>query len=170
MTPRIRKFALTAHVGASVGWLGAVAGFLALAIAAVTSADAQLVRASYLTMEVTAWFVLVPLAVASLLTGLVQSLGTSWGLFRHYWILAKLLINGVATIILLLYMQTLGSLARDASQTTGDAATLRSVSPVLHASVALLLLIAATALAIYKPTGMTRYGQRERQPRAVPRQ
>jgi len=33
MTPRLRKFVLTAHVTLSVGWLGAVAGFLALAIA-----------------------------------------------------------------------------------------------------------------------------------------
>ncbi len=33
MTPIVRKFALTAHITFSVGWLGAVAGFLALAIA-----------------------------------------------------------------------------------------------------------------------------------------
>jgi hypothetical protein len=53
------------------------------------------------------WFVLVPLSLASLLTGLVQSLGTPWGLFRHYWVLFKLLINVLATIVLLMYMQTL---------------------------------------------------------------
>jgi hypothetical protein len=90
-----------------VGWLGAVAGFLALAVAGLTSQDAQTVRAAYVTMELTGWFVLVPLALASLLTGLVQSLGTTWGLFRHYWVLAKLLINVFATIVLLLYTQTL---------------------------------------------------------------
>ena len=106
MTPRLRKFALTAHVTSSVGWLGAVAVFLALAVAGLTSQDAQTVRAAYLAMELTGWFVLVPLSLASLLTGLVQSLGTAWGLFRHYWVLFKLLINVVATIVLLLYMQT----------------------------------------------------------------
>jgi hypothetical protein len=31
---------------------------------------------------------------------------------------------------------------------------------VLHAAAALLLLLVATTLAIYKPRGMTRYGQR----------
>jgi hypothetical protein len=36
MTPRLRKFALTAHVTSSVGWLGAVAAFLALAVAGLT--------------------------------------------------------------------------------------------------------------------------------------
>src|SRR5215218_6835993 len=111
MAPRLRKFTLTAHVAFSVGWLGAVAGFLALSVAGLTSQDAQTVRATYLAMEATGWFVLVPFSLASLLTGVAQSLGTKWGLFRHYWVLVKLLINVIATIILLLYMQTLSSLA-----------------------------------------------------------
>jgi hypothetical protein len=168
MTPRLRKLALTAHVTSSVGWLGAVAGFLALAVAGLTSRDAQIVRAAFLTMELTGWFVLVPLALASLLTGLVQSLGTKWGLFRHYWVLAKLLINVFATIVLLMYMQTLGSLAGVAGETTfssADLGVLRSPSPVLHASAALLLLLVATGLAVYKPRGMTRYGRRKQHAR-----
>jgi hypothetical protein len=85
MTGRVRKFALTAHVVSSVGWLGSIAGVLALAITGSSSDDVETVQAAYLAMEVTAWVVLVPLALASLLTGLVQSLGTKWGLFRHYW-------------------------------------------------------------------------------------
>jgi hypothetical protein len=107
MAPGLRKVALTAHVTSSVGWLGAVATFLALALAGLISKDAQLVRAAYLMMELTGWFVLVPLSLASLLTGLVQALGTPWGLFRHYWVLFKLLITVLATVVLLLYMQTL---------------------------------------------------------------
>src|SRR5688572_16728258 len=106
MNPGLRKFALTAHVASSVGWLGAVVVFLGLAVVGLTSQDAQTVRGAYLVMEPAAWFVLVPLAFASLLTGIVQSLGTTWGLFRHYWVLAKLLINVVSTIVLLLYMET----------------------------------------------------------------
>jgi hypothetical protein len=168
MTPRLRKLALTAHVASSVGWLGAVAGFLALAVAGLTSQDAQLVRAVYLTMEVTGWFVLVPLALASLLTGLVQSLGTTWGLFRHYWVLFKLLINVFATVVLLLYMPTLGSLADAAAEATSsgdDLGVLSSPSPALHAGAALLLLLVATTLAVYKPRGMTPYGQRRQHER-----
>ncbi|HEX9754488.1 MAG TPA: hypothetical protein VGA42_02215 [Gemmatimonadales bacterium] len=164
MTPRFRKLALTAHVTSSVGWLGAVAGFLALAVAGLTSQDAQTVRAAYIAMELTGWFVLVPLALASLLTGLVQSLGTTWGLFRHYWVLFKLLINVFATIVLLMYMQTLSYLAGVAAETTlssDDLGMLRSPSPVLHAALALLVLLVATVLAVYKPRGMTPYGQRK---------
>ncbi|MEX2612381.1 MAG: hypothetical protein WD380_02280 [Gaiellaceae bacterium] len=164
MTPGLRKFALTAHVTSSVGWLGAVACFLALSVAGLASQNAQTVRAAYLAMEATGWFVLVPLSLASLLTGLVQSLGTKWGLFRHYWVLAKLLINVFATIVLLLYMQTLSSLAGVAAETalsSDDLGVLRSPSPVLHAGAALLLLLVATTLAVYKPRGLTPYGKRK---------
>jgi hypothetical protein len=163
MAPRLRKGALTAHVVFSVGWLGAVAVFLALAVAGLTSEDPQLVRGVYLTMDWAGWFVLVPLSFASLLTGLVQSLGTTWGLFRHYWVVAKLLINVFATFVLLLYTQTLDSLAGLAAETTSasELAALRSPSPVLHASAALVLLVTATVLAVYKPRGLTPYGQRK---------
>ena len=164
MTPRLRKFALTAHVTSSVGWLGAVAGFLALAVIGLASEDARTVRAAYLVMEPIGWFVLVPLAFASLLTGLAQSLGTKWGLFRHYWVLFKLLMNVFATFVLLMYMQSLSSLAEIAAETSfsgDDLEELRTPSPVLHAGAALLLLLVATTLAVYKPRGMTPYGQRK---------
>src|SRR5919106_3182566 len=101
MTLRLRKFALTAHITFSVGWLGAVVAYLALAIAGLTSHDAQMVRAAYLSMELMGWFVIVPFSLAALLSGLVQSLGTQWGLFRHWWILVKLLLTVIATIVLL---------------------------------------------------------------------
>jgi hypothetical protein len=165
MTPRLRKLALTAHVTSSVGWLGAVAGVLALALVGLTSQDIQIVRAAYLAMELIGWFVLVPLALASLVTGLLQSLGTTWGLFRHYWVLFKLLINVSAMVVLLMYMQTLSYLAGVAAETTlsnDDLGVLRTPSVVLHSVLALLLLLVATVLAVYKPRGVTRYGARKR--------
>ena len=161
MTPGLRKFALTAHVTTSVGWLGAVAAFLALAVAGLTSQDAQMVRAAYLAMELTAWSIIVPLSLASPLTGLVQSLGTPWGLFRHYWVLIKFLITIVAAFILFLYTRTLTHLGALAADTTLSVDDLRNPSPVLHAGAALLALLVTTALSVYKPRGMTPYGQRK---------
>ncbi len=165
LTPGLRKLTLTAHVTCSVGWLGAVAGSLVLAVAGLTVQDAQTVRAVYLTLELLGWYLLIPLSLASLLTGLVQSLGTTWGLFRHYWVLVKLVLNVLATVVLLLYMQSLSFLANLAAETTGsggDLDALRDPSPVLHAGAGLLLLLVATTLSVYKPRGMTRYGQRKR--------
>jgi hypothetical protein len=65
MTPRIRKVTLTAHVTSSIGWFGAVAAFFVLAVAGLTSPDAQLARATYVTMGLTTWFAVLPLAVVS---------------------------------------------------------------------------------------------------------
>lgn len=110
MSPSLRKFALTTHVTSTLGRLGAIVGFLALAIAALTSEDVQLMRGAYLAMQLTGWYVLVPLCVASLTTGLIRSLGTSWGLFRHYWVLVKFVITVLAGIISFMYTQTLDQL------------------------------------------------------------
>lgn len=152
MTPRLRKFALTAHITVSVGWLGAALAYLALAVGGLTRHDAETVRAAFLAMGLVGWFVIVPLALASLLTGFVQSLGTEWGLFRHYWILAKLLLTSVGTVILLVHMPTVSR-------------TSSAVSEVVHAGGGLLVLAATTALSVYKPWGMTRYGRRRQNER-----
>ena len=53
MRPGVRKFALTAHLTCSVGWIGAVVAYLALGVSAVVSEDDQAVRGAYLAMEVT---------------------------------------------------------------------------------------------------------------------
>jgi hypothetical protein len=173
MPPGLRKLALTAHVTASVGWLGAVVGFLALAVTGLTSEDAQMVRSAYVAMEIIGRFVLVPLSLATLVTGLVQSLGTPWGVFRHYWVLFKLLITVFATIVLLMYMQTLNDLGKAAAGSGASGAghhELQTLSPVLHAGAALVLLLVATTLSVYKPRGMTPYGRRkQRERRIMPR-
>jgi hypothetical protein len=162
LSPRARKLTLTTHVVASVGWLGAVAATLVLAVAGIASSDVQTVRAVYPALEVMGWYALVPLSLASLLSGLVVSLAGKWGLLQHYWVVTKLVINLVASIVLLLYMQTLGALA----ETAGSGAELeaiRSPSPVLHAGAALVLLVAAAILSIFKPAGRTRLGWRSQQ-------
>jgi hypothetical protein len=162
MTPPIRKLALTAHVTASVGWLGALAVFLVHAVASLISQDEQMVRAASLAMGLTAWFVILPLSLASLTTGLVQALGTAWGLFRHYWVLFKLLLTAIATIVLLLKLAPFSYLAAVASGATFSSTDLTGLrtSLMVHAAGGLLVLLAAAALAVYKPAGMTRYGVR----------
>lgn len=160
MGPGLRRFVLTAHVVSSVGWLGAIVVFLALSVAGLTVDDEQMVRASYLAMELTVWSALVPLAAASLSTGLLQGLGTKWGLIRHYWVLAKLGLTLFATVVLLIYTQTISHMAGVAVDSP-DIATVRNVSPALHAGAGLLILVMTTILGVYKPRGLTRYGWRK---------
>lgn len=164
LTPRLRKLVLTAHITTSVGLLGAIAGFLVLAIAGLTSQDAKIVRAAYPAMELIAWFVIAPLAFATLLIGIGQALGTPWGLFRHWWVVVKLLLTVFATIVLLLQMELIGDAARLAAETTFSSADLRQarLSLVIHASGGLLVLLVPMVLSVYKPRGLTQYGVRKR--------
>jgi hypothetical protein len=165
MPPAVRKAALVAHVAASVGWIGAILASLILGVVGFTGGDRQIVRAVYLVLEPLGWYALVPLSVAALATGLLQSLGTNWGLLRHYWVVVKLVMNVFATAILLLYMQTLTVLADTARRPddAGDLATLRSPSPAVHAAAAIALLTVALVLSVYKPRGLTAYGYRQQQ-------
>lgn len=164
MTPQVRNLALTAHVTSSVGWLGAVGAFVALALVGLTSADSLLVRAAYLGMYVVGWYVIVPLCLASLVTGIVQSLGTTWGLFRHYWVLIKLVLTVLATGLLLLHTKVIDRMAEIAARGALSPAEHRGlrVQLVFDAGAAVIVLVVATALAVYKPRGMTRFGRRRR--------
>jgi hypothetical protein len=104
------------------------------------------------------------LTLAALVTGIVQSLGTHWGLFRHYWVLAKLLITVAATLLLVLHtrpISTMASVAANQTLAQTDFRALR-IQLVFDAGAALVALLVATLLGVYKPRGLTRYGQRKR--------
>ena len=161
MTLGQRKFLLTLHVVASVGWVGAVTAFLGLAIVGLLSPDPQVVRASYIAIDLIYRTVVLPLGLASLTTGVVSSLGTDWGLFRYYWIVVKLLVTVPAIIVMLVHMQPVAQMADLASATTPLGADLDGLRIRLaaYAVAALLVLLVATALSTYKPRGRTRYAQ-----------
>jgi uncharacterized membrane protein len=159
-TPALRRFTFTTHVTSSVGWIGAVLVFLALAAIGLTSEDERTVRGAYLVMALAAWLVLVPLAHASLFSGIALSLGTPWGLFRHYWVVLKLGITLFSTVILMIYLGTFQQMAGVAADPVVALGLVRNPSPVVHAVLALILLLGAAWLAVYKPFGLTPYGIR----------
>jgi hypothetical protein len=158
----LRKLSLTLHVISSVGWMGAVACFFALAIVGITAGEDQVVRGAYIGMKVTTWAVIVPLCFASLVTGVIESLVSPWGLFRHYWVVAKLVLTALATVVLLIHTQPIGLMAHAATH-AALGADLRSIriQLLVDAAAALFVLLVATVLAIYKPPGTTRYGWRK---------
>jgi hypothetical protein len=163
MTPSLRRFMLTLHIIFAVGWLGAVAGFLALAIVGLISDDEQMVQSVYLSMGVITRFIIVPLSFAPLVTGPILSLGTPWGLIRHYWILAKLFLTVVSTLIMQLHVQPINLLANASAKAAVLPSNLHDMQAqmVIASALALLVLIIETALAVYKPKGMTPYGWRK---------
>jgi len=162
MSPGLRKLALATHLTLSVGWIGAVAAYMALDAAAATSEDAQILRAAYIGMELIARKVIVPVAFASLLTGIVMSLGTKWGLFRHYWVLISFLMTIIAVAVLMVETQTISYLAAMAADpTTSDADLRRLGNTLVHSVGAAVVLVVILVLNLYKPRGLTGYGWRK---------
>ncbi len=164
MPPRLRKFALATHLTCSVGWLGAVIGYLALDITVATSQDPGLVRAAWIAMGLVAAWAIVPLAIASLLTGLVMAVGTKWGLFRHWWVLISLLLTALATLVLLSEAGLISRMAAIAADpTTSDGDILALPPTLVHSVGGVLVLLVIQVLNVYKPQGLTPYGWRKQQ-------
>lgn len=162
MKPPIRKLVLTSHVIVSVGWLGTVLAYLALAMTGLVTAQGETSRSVYTSMELIGWYVIVPCSAAALLTGVVQSLGTEWGLFRHYWIAAKLGLTVVGTLVLVMHMPKVTQMAQvavDGTRARGDFHRWQ-IPLLVHAVGGLLVLVTATVLSIYKPWGKTSLGRK----------
>lgn len=160
MTPNFNKLLLTSHISFSVGWFGAVAVFLVFAINGVTNTDAQLASSAYFAMELTGWYIIVPFCLASLLTGILQTLATRWGLFKHYWIVVKLILTIAATVLLLLHMKPIGFLAGIAKETgfNGSEEISLRIQLIADSVAALFLLLATITISVYKPWGKIKTG------------
>lgn len=159
MSPRVRKFALTIHIISSVGWLGAVVSYLVVAVGGLFGPSPQSVL---LILETLGWRALVPLAVASVCTGLTQSLGTDWGLIRHYWVLTKFALTLVGTSILIVHMKSVSQIARIVSEQRMVVGLEAIRSQLLvHAVGGLKLLVAIAFISVYKPWGLTPWARRK---------
>jgi hypothetical protein len=113
-------------------------------------------------MGLIASWVIVPSAVASLLTGLVMALGTKWGLFRHWWVVISLLLTVAATLVLVSEVAVITRAAAIAADPTTSDIDLRGLPPTLPHSVGgLVVLLIVQVMNIYKPQGLTPYGWRK---------
>jgi hypothetical protein len=167
MAPGIRKAALALHVCSSVGWIGAAVAYLALALAAQLSQQTSTIYGAWISMDLIGWAVTVPLGCLAYLTGLLMSLGTSWGLVRHYWVLIAFVLTTFALGILLLHMPTVTQTA-DLARTMTSSEVLTLGGDILHPALGIGVLVVVAVLNIYKPRGQTGLAQQKR-PSAKPR-
>jgi dipeptide/tripeptide permease len=158
---RSRKVWLTAHIGFSVGWLGAAYCMLVLGTVGLLAGDLPLRIAAYQLMHLFDEAVNIPLGLSMLATGLVVSLRTRWGLVRHRWVLTKF-VAGTLTLIL----APLLSVPRVEAAVAGlRAGTGLGTLPVEIVSVSVAVvttLTAMTAVSVFKPWGPTRWAARGR--------
>lgn len=160
--PALRRSILVVHIAASVGWLGAVLAYIPLDVATAVSTDESTVRSAYVAMHVVAKWALVPLALAAFVTGVVVSLGTPWGLFRHWWVVLSLALTALAVVVLVVEVRVVAALAAAAADPTTTLDELRALPSTLpHSIGGALVLVFVTALNVVKPRGLTRYGWRK---------
>jgi hypothetical protein len=164
LAPSARKLLLAIHLTMSVGWLGAVVAYIPLDLTVALSDEADTVRGAWGAMDLIATLVLVPLALASLLTGLLISLGTRWGLLRHWWVVVSLVLTLIAVVVLLNESRIIVSSAAMAAAPTTSVEHLLGIPPTLpHSIGGLVLLLIVQWLNVFKPQGLTPYGWRRQQ-------
>jgi hypothetical protein len=164
LAPDTRKVVLAVHLTCSVGWLGAVVAYVPLDLTVALSNEAATVRAAWTAMGLIASWAIVPLAITSLVTGLLISLGTRWGLFRHWWVVVSLVLTVVAVLVLLQEMSVIGGSATTASVLATPDEQVLALPPTLpHSIGGLLVLLVVQWLNVFKPQGLTPYGWRRQQ-------
>lgn len=156
----VRRGVLVVHVVASAGWLGLTLGLLALSLTAFTTGAPSVVEASYRSMKVfTDWLVL-PIALATLLSGLALSLGTPWGLARHRWVVTKFWLTLATTVASVLLLRP--GVDSAAAAAASGRSVLEPRDLVMGPVVSLAAYVFMTALSVLKPWGPTRRGRRLR--------
>lgn len=155
-----RRVSLIVHVVSSASWLGLTLGLLALGITATTTGSAVTVEASVRTMKLFADWLLLPLAFLTLLSGLLLSLGTAWGLARHRWVWTKFWLTLATTTATAFALRPAANAAVTAVAADG---VLPDAGDVLFGPVvSLSAYVFMTVISVLKPWGPTRRGRRLR--------
>jgi hypothetical protein len=155
----VRRINLVLHVAVSVGWLGMDAVLLVLGATAALTGDPELTRACYLAMDAAGGLMLVPIALLTLLTGLVAGMGTKWGLVRYWWVLVKLVLTlAAATASIFLLRANLASAAAETGMPLPDLGRYE-LDLVIAPTVALVLYTTMVVLSVLKPWGRTGWGR-----------
>jgi hypothetical protein len=126
---------LTAHVATAVSVLGTDFVLLVLGISSVGGADP---RTIYPAADLIATWLLAPLAILALGTGVLLGLITHWGLFRYWWVTIKLaltaILTGVIFFVLVPRLSTAAAAATAAA--TGPSAQTFAIAERLPLAVA----------------------------------
>ena len=164
LPPPWRKLLLTLHVATAVSVLGTDLVLLVLGISSVRGADPQTI---YPAAQLVATWLLAPLALVALGTGVLLGLLTQWGLLRYWWVTIKLALTAILTaVILFVLVPRLGVAADAATALNPRPFTEAERLPLVVAPAAgVTFLILIVGLASYKPPWRLRYrlnGRHER--------
>ncbi|MFF1732600.1 DUF2269 family protein [Streptomyces sp. NPDC058247] len=154
-----RRATLVVHVTSSACWLGLTLGLVALTVTAITTGSDPMVEGACRAMKVFTDWLVIPLALLTLLSGLLLSLGTPWGLARHRWVYAKFWLT-LATTAASIFALRPGVNAAVAAVTAGTPLP-RPSDLVAGTIVSLTAYLFMTVISVLKPWGLTRRGRKQ---------
>ncbi|WP_255949435.1 DUF2269 family protein [Streptomyces odontomachi] len=155
-----RRALLVVHVITSAGWLGLALGLLALGVTAVTTGSPVVTEASYRSMKVFTDWLIAPISLLTLLTGLVLSLGTPWGLAQHRWVFIKFWMTLVTTGLSIFALRP--EITNAVGHAIAGGAIPEQYALISAPSVSLSAYTFMTVISVLKPWGLTKHGQRVR--------
>lgn len=163
LKPAARRLVLTIHIVSSIGWIGVYLVMLTLVITGLTASDPGVVRAAYVVMQVIDANLTVPITLTMLVSGVVLSVGTKWGLTRYYWVLVKIVISAVLTALVLAWQEgRLAAAAAAVSAVDSGLPANPSNGAIMPPIVVITAALVATVLSVYKPWGRTPWAARKR--------
>lgn len=99
LSQKKKQLLVTLHVISVSSWIGGTLGMLLLGIYLKSAANGEQLAYTLSSMEVIDENLLKYPALLTLLTGVLLSIWTQWGLVKHYWVAIKLVLT-VATIMM----------------------------------------------------------------------
>ena len=94
-----KRWLLSIHLLCTVAWLGAGLCSLIFNITALITSNPHLLNAAYVFAGILDKAILRGGAVGALVTGILLSMLTQWGLMRFYWIIVKEIVSILCIVI-----------------------------------------------------------------------
>lgn len=147
------KGLLTLHIVSAVAFLGSVAGCSSPGIRAATRDDIAEAHTIYELMTVLPFALGIPLSFLALGSGILLALTSTWGLFRHWWVTAKLVLLVVTIFVGALVTGPAMSDPANHTSATGDGDRSDEWAVVLVLGLQIAMILTASVLAVLKPGG-----------------
>lgn len=156
MNQNSRKVILLFHIITTISWLGSIIAYLPFAIAIINEPSLEALKGSYTAMNLIAWQVVLPLSLLSFISGLILALTSKWGLFKYYWVTIKIGINLVSILVLIKYLLNLKPFLTlfEGPISPEGLSKLQTPGHLVHASLAILALLIASFLSVFKKPGL----------------
>jgi len=160
LSPRLRKVTLLAHILSGVGWMGTDIALFLLLLTGLTTDDGQIAASCYIAVAVFVPVAIPVLSLGMLATGLLLGRGTKWGLLRYWWVVVKLAMGVILTVLVFIALiPGINDMPRPDAMTSADAvrASLGSAPTQLMFPpvVSFAMLGVASVLSVFKPWSRT---------------